>query len=257
MKKKKEIRQLIINLMNSWPAKDYFFYKGWILRFTNGVTSRANSVIPLNYYGNRRTLSRDIAIVEEAYQIYDLPAIFTMHDFHKPKYLRNELVSRNYREISHTVALGNRLNDINIEKLNKNYEYSFQEKRNGDFSEFLSKKSSKSKEEQNIINKITQRINIPKKCFIIAKFRDSIIGTLMGVLDSNGYLYLADMFVDPNFRKQGIAKSMFFKITNEWVNPKNVKMLWLQVEIENEPAISLYENIGLKKLYNYYYLIND
>ncbi|MFX1497708.1 MAG: GNAT family N-acetyltransferase [Promethearchaeota archaeon] len=257
MKKKKKIYQLIINLMNSWPAKYYFFHKGWILRFTNGVTSRANSVLPLNYYGNRRTLNRDITIVEEAYKMYNLPAIFTMHDFHKPKYLRNELISKNYREISHTVALGGRLNDINIENLNKNYKYFFLEMRHGDFSEFLSRQSQKSEEEQNIINKITQRIKILKKCFLVVKSQSSIVGTLAGVLDLNGYLYLVDIFVDPNFRKQSIAKSMFFKIMHDWVNPRNIKMVWLQVEIENETAISLYENIGLKKLYNYYYLINS
>jgi hypothetical protein len=32
---------------NCWPAKEYFFLNGWILRFTDGATSRANSVIPL------------------------------------------------------------------------------------------------------------------------------------------------------------------------------------------------------------------
>ncbi|MFX1233374.1 MAG: GNAT family N-acetyltransferase [Promethearchaeota archaeon] len=257
MKKDEEVRRLIINLMNSWPSKDYFFHKGWILRFDNGVTYRANSVLPLDYYGSRRTFNRDLDLVEKAYQMYNLPPIFTMHDFYKPSYLCKELLDKNYREVAYTVALGGRMINITHKDVNENYEYSFQNKRNGDFSYFLSNHSSRSEEQQKIINRITQRIKILNKCFIVVKFQDLIIGTLMGVLDLNGYLYLADIFVDPNYRRQGIAKSMIYKIIYEWANPIRINMVWLQVEIENKHAIDLYENIGLKELYSYYYLTNS
>lgn len=257
MNKKKEVRRLIINLMNSWPAKYYFFHKGWILRFTNGVTYRANSVLPLDYYGNRKTFNSDLDLVEKAYQIYNLPTIFTMHDYYKPRYLHKELINKNYREVAYTVALGARIINITPKDVNENYDYSFQNKRNGDFSYFLSKHSSRSEEQQKTINSITQRIKILNKCFIVVKFQDLIIGTLMGVLDLNGYLYLADIFVDPTYRNQGIAKSMIYKIIHEWVNPRYINLVWLQVEIENKHAINLYENIGLKELYNYYYLTNS
>ncbi|MFX0032789.1 MAG: GNAT family N-acetyltransferase [Candidatus Hodarchaeota archaeon] len=257
MKKRNEIRQLIINLLNSWPAKHYFFYKGWILRFTDGVTSRANSVFPLNYYGSRKTIEYDIDVVEKAYKKYGLPVIYTIYDCHKPNYLSRKLIRRNYRKFDFTISLGGNVNDLNIKHTNDNYEYSFQNERTSKFSEFLSQFSSRSKEQQNIITKITQRIKILKKCFIVVKSQNLVIGTLMGVLDLDGYLYLADIFVSPNYRNQGIAKSMIYKVTNEWVNPKYINMIWLQVEVENENAINFYENIGLKELYSYYYLTNS
>ncbi|MFX1314026.1 MAG: hypothetical protein ACFFHD_15680, partial [Promethearchaeota archaeon] len=94
MRSKNLVRSLQENLINSWPAQYYFFHNGWILRFNDGVTSRANSVIPLNYYGNKTTIYKDIEIVERAYRKYNLPTIFMMHDYYKPSYLRYKLIER-------------------------------------------------------------------------------------------------------------------------------------------------------------------
>ncbi|MFX1493342.1 MAG: hypothetical protein ACFFBZ_03600, partial [Promethearchaeota archaeon] len=99
MKSKNLVCRLLENLINSWPAQYYFFHNGWILRFNDGVTSRANSVIPLNYYGNKRTIAKDIDIVESAYQKYNLSTVFMMHDFYKPSYLRNKLIERGYKDL--------------------------------------------------------------------------------------------------------------------------------------------------------------
>ena len=71
--------------MNSWPAKYNFFLNGWILRFNEGVTSRANSVFPISYTGTQKKLDSDIDIVEKAYDAYKLPAVYTMHEFYEPK----------------------------------------------------------------------------------------------------------------------------------------------------------------------------
>ena len=81
MLKIEEIKKLQEILMNSWPAHHYYFLNGWIMRFTEGVTSRANSVFPLNYTGDPNNLERDIIFVEKAYQAYNLPAIFTIPDY--------------------------------------------------------------------------------------------------------------------------------------------------------------------------------
>ncbi|MFX0026212.1 MAG: GNAT family N-acetyltransferase [Candidatus Hermodarchaeota archaeon] len=254
MKSKNLVRSLLENLINSWPAQHYFFHNGWILRFNEGVTSRANSVIPLNYYGNKTTIHKDIEITESAYQNYNLPTIFMMHDFYKPSYLKNKLIENGYKEFDFTIGMGNHIKDILSLKVNKTIVYSFYNERTLEISDFLAENSARPEDQQIIIKEITQRIKIPKKCFIIAKIQDEIIGTLMGVLDQNGILYLADMVVDPNHRRKGIAISLLYKAIIEWALPKNVNFVWLQVEIVNKNAIDLYKKLGLKELYHYHYL---
>ncbi|MFX1359024.1 MAG: GNAT family N-acetyltransferase [Promethearchaeota archaeon] len=254
MKSKNLVRCLLENLINSWPAQYYFFHNGWILRFNDGVTSRANSVIPLNYQGNKTTIAKDIEIVESAYQKYNLPTIFMMHNFHKPSYLKNKLAERGYKEFDYTIGMGGQIKDVINLKVNKTISYSFYDERNMEVSDFLAKYSARPKDQQIIIKGITQRIKIPKKCFILARIQDKIIGTLMGVLNQNGILYLADIVVDPNHRRKGIAISLIYKVIIEWGLPKNANFVWLQVEFVNKNALNLYKKLGLKELYHYYYL---
>ena len=81
MKSKKEIKRFQEFLMNSWPAKDYYFLNGWILRFTKGVTSRANSVFPIKYTGTQKTLNTDISLVEKAYKAHRMSSMISPQPF--------------------------------------------------------------------------------------------------------------------------------------------------------------------------------
>ena len=254
MKSKNLVRYLQENLINSWPAQHYFFHNGWILRFNDGVTSRANSIIPLDYYGNKTAIAKDIEIAERAYQKYNLPTVFMMHDYYKPNYLKKKLIERGYKEFDFTIGMGSYIKDLTSLKVNKTLSYSLHNERSMVISDFLAKYSARPKNQQIIIKDLTQRINIPEKCFILVSNQDEIIGTLMGVLDQKGCLYLADIVVDPNHRREGIASSLFYKAIIEWALPKNAKFVWLQVEIVNKTAINLYKKLGLKELYHYHYL---
>ena len=117
MKSKKEIKQFQEFLLNSWPAKHYFFLNGWILRFTDGITSRANSVFPIRYTGNDETLENDIDIIEKAYRAHNLPPVFTMHELYEPESLKDKLLTRGYELYDHTRALGVGIDEIQSIKI--------------------------------------------------------------------------------------------------------------------------------------------
>jgi ribosomal protein S18 acetylase RimI-like enzyme len=250
----KEIKQFQEFLMNAWPAEQYYFLNGWILRFTKGVTYRANSVIPVNYTGNIKHIENDIEMVENAYKSFNLPSIFTMHDYFEPKELNVILKDRGYIEQDHTNALIMQINNLDLRDINNDFNYKIYHNRVYEFSSLLAKFTKRDKYQQEIISEITTRIVVPKKCFVIAKMEEEPIGTLMGVLDPHGYLYIADVLVVPEFRRQKIASSMLNSLIKEWAIKNGAKHVWLQVELENSNAMKLYENIGMKKVYGYYYL---
>jgi len=253
----KEVKQFQEFLMNAWPAEQYYFLNGWVLRFNKGVTYRANSVIPSNYTGSKKSIETDIELVETAYKSFNLPTIFTMHDYFKPKELDELLRKRGYIEQDRTNALLMQVKDLELKKINMDYKYEIYSDRVDDFSLILAKFTKRDKHQQEIIKEITGRIVIPKKCFMIAKFEGEPIGTLMGVLNPHGYVYIADVLVVPEFRRQKIASSMLKTVIKEWAIKNGAKSIWLQVEIQNNNAMKLYEKLGMNIIYSYYYLRRD
>lgn len=243
--------------MNAWPAEKYFFLNGWILRFTKGVTYRANSFIPINYIGNSNSIETDINMVENAYKSFNLPTIFTMHEYFEPKELDGALRNRGYVEQDRTNALLMQVQNLDLKHINNEFNYEIHSERVNEFSSLLAKFTKRDRYQQEIIKEITSRIVVPKKCFILAKWRGEPIGTLMGVLNPLNYVYIADVFVVPEFRHQKIASSMLKTMIKEWTMSNGAEKIWLQVEQKNHKAMRLYENLGMKKVYSYYYLRKD
>jgi ribosomal protein S18 acetylase RimI-like enzyme len=254
MFEKKDVKQLQEILMNSWPAHHYYFLNGWILRFTDGVTSRANSVFPINYTGNLDTIDKDIIFVEKAYNIFNLAAIFTLPNYFEPKNLDKKLLEHGYQEVGCTTyTMVSSIQELREETINENFSYKFYSKRENKFSEFLAQYSSRDNKAQTVLNDLANRIIIPKKQCIIVEYKNIVVGALMGILDPHGYLYIVDMLVHPDFRQQKIATSMFWALINEWGIPEGAKTIWLQVESENANAVKLYSKLGMKKAYSYRY----
>ncbi|MFX0043710.1 MAG: GNAT family N-acetyltransferase, partial [Candidatus Hodarchaeota archaeon] len=199
----------------------------------------------------------DLTIVEKAYKSYGLPTIFMMHDYFKPDNLDTILKDRGYKEDSHTNALFSEINEVNRSEINTEYNYEIYDRRTDVFSNLLATYTNKDKEQQKIIDEIVNRILISKKCFIISKMNEKVVGTLMGVLNPEGYIYLSDLLVVPDHRRNKLATSLILTLIDNWAVKNKAKYMWLQVEEENHNANRLYEKLGFKKVYHYYYLISQ
>ena len=94
------IRMLERLSMDAWPALETRDLDGWVLRFSEGYTRRANSVHPLE-----RGRSDLLAKIEEAERLYaehDLPTIFKLTAESLPPGLEHALAERGYREEART-----------------------------------------------------------------------------------------------------------------------------------------------------------
>ena len=70
------IRQIEEAGLNAWPAHQQMLYDGWLLRFADGYTKRANSVNPV--YRSNLEIDEKIKTCQEIYRNQGLPAVFRL-----------------------------------------------------------------------------------------------------------------------------------------------------------------------------------
>ena len=237
--------------LNSWPAKDYYFINGWILRFNNGITDRANSVVPLTYWG--KNANSDIDEVERIYEKMNLNPSFMVFDYYEPKTLKSLLVKRKYSLVSPTEVMIAKLKALTFSNIDEIYTYYTFDSRNSEFSRFISKFSHWTDDDQIIIKKISDRIKIPEKKYLLVRSNEEVIASLMGVLVRRKYLYIADVLVHPNYRQKKIATTMLYRLLEDWAIKKGTQYIWLQVEESNKIAHKMYDSLGMTTLFKYSY----
>ena len=155
------------------------------------------------------------------------------------KGLDGALRSRGYVEQDRTNALSMKVLNLDLKGINDEFNYDIYNERINEFSSLLAKFTKRNSYQQEIIKAITNRIIVPKKCFILAKWKGEPIGTLMGVLNPHDYFYIADVFVVPEFRYQKVASSILKTAIKEWAISNGAKNIWLQVELQNNNAMKL------------------
>ena len=246
-----QVKKIQEIFLDSWPAKDYYFLNGWILRFNDGITDRANSVIPLSYWG--KNVNNDIGEVEKIYEKLNLNPSFMIFDFCEPKNLNSLLIEREYSFISPTEVMTAKFNDLTFSNINEIYNYELNDFRTSDFSRFISKFSHWSDADQINIKELNERIKIPEKKYLLVKLNGNIIASLMAVLVRSKYLYIADVLVHPKYRKKKIATTMLYRLLKDWAIRKGTQFIWLQVEESNKVAHKMYDNLGMTTLFKYSY----
>ena len=62
--------------LNAWASLQTVLYDGWVLRFANGYTKRANSVNPI--HPSSLDIEEKIRFCENHYQDRNLPVVFKL-----------------------------------------------------------------------------------------------------------------------------------------------------------------------------------
>ncbi|HSC81455.1 MAG TPA: GNAT family N-acetyltransferase [Chitinolyticbacter sp.] len=93
-----EIAQLEALALSAWPALASELVDGWVMRFANGYTKRANSVVPL--YPAEQPDEAKIAYVEARYGKAGLPCIFKLTE--QARVLDTRLAQRGYELVDPT-----------------------------------------------------------------------------------------------------------------------------------------------------------
>ncbi|MDG6904607.1 MAG: hypothetical protein JRN20_02345 [Nitrososphaerota archaeon] len=93
--------------MNAWPSLQTIIYDGWILRFSEGYTKRANSVNPI--YPGGSDVNEKIDKCESFYFGKGMDTVFKMTNASYPQGLDRILASRGYQYQTETSVQISRL----------------------------------------------------------------------------------------------------------------------------------------------------
>ena len=230
---------------NAWPALQTVHYDGWILRCANGVTKRSNSVNML--YPSTLDLNEKISFCERFYDAQHITPCYKVTDISEPADVDQRLASRGYF-VHSTISFqtmdiskipGEPLREISIETGLKP----------GWMDDFIRMNEFDPMRKPTYIG-IMKQIILPK-CLVSLVRDERTIGVGLGVVENN-FIGLFDIVIDKAYRNTGLG---YFIVENilRWGRKNGADTAYLQVLTDNLPAIRLYEKMGFREAYQYWY----
>lgn len=238
------IRYLEELSFNAHPSLKTQYYDGWVLRFANGYSSRANSVNMI--YPSTIEIKEKIEECEKRYLENGLPCIFkVIHE--EDEVIDDILNDRGYEIVTPTDVMIMDLTDkefassecIIIEHVTDEWLDTY----------FILEKYT-NQSTRDTVTKIRNMIQ-NDTLYCIIKEDGKNVACASAVIE-NGYIYIANVIVDEMYRGKGYGRRLC-----ETLLAKAKEMggytAYLQVIQTNQIAINLYEKLGFEKTYSYWY----
>lgn len=235
-----EIRRLEEIGAKTWPARKTERRHGWLLSIDEGVTRRANSVLPVGDDAGP-AIGERIDEVERCYRGHGLDPCFKMTRAALPGDLDARLDRRGYRAEGHSLVLtmappepgpANGTMDLFAEAT----------------PEWLACDWPGHTDDERWIS-IVRRIAGPK-AFALAHIDGMPAGSALANADA-GWTCITAVHTLPAFRRRGVGRTLVMALA-EWARPK-CSGIFLQVEADNEAALRLYASVGFTPAYDYHY----
>jgi len=245
--KQQMVRTLEEVSMNAWPASETIVYDGWVLRFAGGYTRRANSIYPL--YPSTYDIASKIEHCRQIYEASGLGPVYKLTRHVYPADLDTVLDNHGYRREAPTSVQTLSLDEYHVED---DCRVTVFEHVDANWVRRFIAMNTVSIRYSNIITSMLQRIANPK-CFAGIKHDREMIACGIGVVEDRK-VGLFDIVVDPRHRQKGLGTRLVHRIL-KWARCQQAVVAYLQVMLDNTPALSLYNKIGFSEAYQYWYRV--
>ena len=231
--------------LNAWPALRQALLDGWILRFSDGLTRRANSVNPVSPGSN--DLQEKIALCERLYRAQALPTVFRLPSIMEPD-LDSVLERRGYHSEGETCVL---FLDLSASASDRNVGVELLSRPSAEWLSALARCQRQSEQQQSTYRNIIETIAVPLVC--AASRSDGKLSSVAYGAIHNGLVCLESVATDAEYRRRGLAQRTISAIFS-WAIQQGATGACVQVEAANSPAVALYRGIGFAtELYRYHY----
>jgi GNAT superfamily N-acetyltransferase len=230
--------------LNSWPAKQQLLHDGWIVRLNGGYTKRANSVNPI--YGSRLPLERKIDHCEALYRAQGQPPLFRLTPLADPG-LDGALAERGYRQLDPSLVLSRNLADAPVRDAPQVAMLPLER--------WLQAYAacSRSRDGAQAAHRALLELVSGQALYAVIHADDEPVGCGLAIAEGR-YVGIFDLVIDPDHRRQGYGQRLVEGMLG-WAQRLQASCAYLQVVQANGPARALYQALGFRTAYPYWYRI--
>jgi ribosomal protein S18 acetylase RimI-like enzyme len=229
----------------AWPAAEVRELDGWRLRSTGGVTRRANSVWP-NRGTGPTSLAGRLDEVEAFYAARRLPALYQITTIATPSGLDDALAARGYLIEAPVAVEVATTDDL---RLAASAETRIEEQLRPAWFE-LSAHRGRFSAVADVYRGLLDRLD-GRALYATALQEGTPAAVGLGVIDGD-WLGVFSMLTLPDCRRRGLGTALLAALAGA-ARVRGLAHLYLQVELENEAARSLYHRAGFREAYRYHY----
>lgn len=246
------IRDLERRAAAAWPAFKQATLEGWLLRFSEGASRRANSVLALDETGDS-TLEARVDSAEHYYRQRGLPCRFQISGAVRPRGLDAELERRGYGIEARTLVMTAPLAALR-ENLNARPDPTTQVRLfAGPTGAWLQVFGAgvRDDRERALRCRLAEGLPAPR-AYAVVDISGYPAAVGAAVLTSP-WLMILCMATRDVYRRQGLAARVLAALAAWGESGGGADRAFLQVETGNQEALALYHKAGFQAAHTYYY----
>lgn len=234
--------------MNALPALESEHYDGWVLRAAGGYTGRANSAAPL--HPGRLEPIEKILYTETWFQSRALRPMIRLTPCAQPPHLESILEERGYTLRDEGVSVQSRHLDGSAPVTDR------VEIAEGPVPDrwlaMLATFQPSVADHLSRVGRLFARLPATS-AFAVVHDEEGPAAIGRAVVES-GHVGLFDVFTRPDRRRRGLAADITLALL-AWSARCGAKRAYLQVVPSNEAACRLYQQLGFRETYRYWYRV--
>ena len=231
--------------INAWPSLQTLLYDGWVIRMADGYGNRANSINPL--YPSRINLEEKLTYCDELFSRHNLLTAYKLAGCGEHEVIDKRLEELGYRKINETSI---QVCEIPPPVQGAREGIEVREEFSSQWMESVIEFNKIEGKHAGVFKKILGNIAV-EKIVVHKESGGKIVGCGYGAIE-NGYAGVFDIVVQEEFRRKGYAREIVETILSEAAK-RGAKHSYLQVMLNNPPALHLYEKLGYREIYKYWY----
>ncbi|WP_042196783.1 GNAT family N-acetyltransferase [Paenibacillus camerounensis] len=241
--------------LNTWPAEQSVLLDGWILRTASGYTKRSNSVNPLygpEGHAGSLEVQQKIRLAEHYYGQAELQTVFKITPYSRPAGLDHLLSELGYREDSPSSVRMLELEQL--PPVQSRHTLVIRERLEEEWIEAFSQQTGLSGAQRSTLCRMLGASSLQHGYALL--YKDGELAACgLGIIQ-HGYIGLYDIVTAPGYRRQGLAEELILGLL-QWGQAQGATASFLQVVLANAAASALYDKLGYKEIYQYWYRVRD